>query len=78
MAKGAGVFLGTVFNINSMKPKSVRARINELEISQAVEFPLERYDYIVSCRTRLQTTTGKRFSSRTDKTRGVVVIFRKS
>ena len=61
----------------AVNPKSVRARINGLEIGQAVEFPLERYDYVVSCRTRLQTTTGKRFSSRTDKARGVVIITRK-
>lgn len=61
----------------AVNPKSVRARINGLEIGQAVEFPLERYDYVVSCRTRLQTTTGKRFSSRTDKGDGVVIITRK-
>ena len=61
----------------AVNPKSVRARINGLEIGQAVEFPLERYDYVVSCRTRLQTTTGKRFSSRTNKCDGVVIITRK-
>lgn len=58
------------------KEKSVRARINELEVGQAAEFPLVRYDYVVSCRTRLQTTTGKQFTSRIDKDRDVVVITR--
>lgn len=58
------------------KTKSVRAKINDLEIGQSVKFPAERYDYIVSCRTRLQITTGKKFSSRLDTTRGQVIITR--
>lgn len=61
----------------AVNPKSVRARINGLEVGANIEFGLDRYDYVVSCRTRLQTTTGKRFSSRTDKVRGVVIITRK-
>lgn len=56
--------------------KSVRAQINELEINASVDFPLERYDYIVSCRTRLQTTTVKTFSSKIDKDAQVVTITR--
>lgn len=58
------------------KEKSVRAQINDLEVGQAAEFPLSRYDYIVSCRTRLQTTTGKQFTSKIDKDRGTVGITR--
>jgi len=46
--------------------KSVRAEINELEIGASVAFPIARYDYVVSCRTRLQQTTGKQFSSKID------------
>ena len=58
------------------KEKSVRAQMNDLEVGASVEFPLGRYDYIVSCRTRLQTTTKKQFSSKIDKERGVVSITR--
>lgn len=61
----------------AVNPKSVRGQINGLEVGARIEFDLARYDYVVSCRTRLQTTTGKRFSSRTDKERGVVIITRK-
>ena len=51
-----------------MKTKeiSVRAQINDLEVGDAVGFPISRLDYILSCRTRLQNTTGKKFSSRID------------
>lgn len=48
------------------KEKSVRAQINELEVGDAVGFPVTRLDYVLSCRTRLQQTTGKKFSSRVD------------
>lgn len=58
------------------KEKSVRAQINDLEIGASVDFPLARYDYVVSCRTRLQTTTVKQFASKIDKERGVVSITR--
>lgn len=58
------------------KEKSVRAQINGLTVGTEVRFPLERYDYVVSCRTRLQMTTGKRFSSRIDNEAGEVVITR--
>ena len=56
--------------------KSVRAQINDLEVGASVAFPLERYDYVVSCRTRLQITTGKSFTSRMDSDNKVVVITR--
>jgi hypothetical protein len=55
---------------------NVRERINSLDIGASTYFPLARYDYIVSCRTRLQTTTPKRFSSEIDRERGVVKIIR--
>lgn len=58
------------------KTISVRAQINGLSVGTEVRFPLERYDYVVSCRTRLQMTTGKRFSSRIDNEAGEVVITR--
>lgn len=58
------------------KEKSVRAQINGLQIGAEARFPLGRYDYVVSCRTRLQMTTGKRFSSRIDNEAGEVVITR--
>lgn len=60
-----------------MGSKNVRATINALEVGQSAEFPLRDYDYVLSCRTRLQTSTGRKFSSRKDKARNVVVIKRK-
>ena len=50
--------------------------MNELEIGGAADFPLARYDYVVSCRTRLQTTTNKTFTSKIDNERDVVTITR--
>lgn len=38
------------------KAPSIRARILALEIGASDSFPVSQYDYIVSCRTRLQTT----------------------
>jgi|GEM_PF-5318909 hypothetical protein len=55
---------------------NVRESINDLDVGASTSFPLERYDYIVSCRTRLQTTTQKRFSSEIDRDNGVVKIIR--
>lgn len=58
------------------KEKSVRAQINELQIGGAADFPLTRYDYVVSCRTRLQMTTDKRFTSEIKRETSVVTITR--
>lgn len=58
------------------KTKSVRAQINDLEVGGWVDLPLANYDYVVSCRTRLQTTTKKQFSSKIMKDDGVVRITR--
>lgn len=58
------------------KEKSVRAQINELDYFEEARFPLSRYDYVVSCRTRLQTTTGKRFTSKIDYEANEVIITR--
>lgn len=54
------------------KERNVRAQINGLKIGEAARFPLARYDYVLSCRTRLQKTTGKRFSSKTDDAEVVI------
>ena len=62
--------------INEFPDVNVRETINELEVGSSTSFPLGRYDYIVSCRTRLQTTTQKRFSSEIDREKGVVKIIR--
>lgn len=58
------------------KQKSARAQINDLEVDQRVDFPLERYDYIVNCKTRLQFGTEKVFTSRIDRAAGIVEIKR--
>lgn len=54
---------------------NVRKQINALACGEDAEFDIERYDYILSCRTRLQQSTGKRFSSHT-QTVGKVTITR--
>lgn len=55
---------------------NVRKDMLALEVGQSADFPIERYDYVLSCRTRLQTTTGvRRFSSSTEKV-GFVTITR--
>lgn len=55
---------------------NVRKEMNALKVGEAADFPIERYDYVLSCRTRLQTISGvKRFSSSTEKA-GFVTITR--
>lgn len=56
---------------------NVRAEINALEIGHVATFPLEQYEYVLSCRTKLQTSTGKKFTSRKLSNRGLVAIKRK-
>lgn len=75
-AKRRGAALINFCNMAHTKEKSVRAQINGLAIGAEARFPLARYDYVVSCRTRLQMTTGKRFSSSIDNEAGEVVITR--
>ena len=58
------------------KETSVRALIKNLAPGEAVAFPISRLDYVLSCRTRLQTTEGKKFSSKTDTDAAVVTITR--
>lgn len=59
-----------------MADSNVRETINDLKVGTSTTFPLRRYDYIVSCRTRLQTMTNKKFSSEIDREKGVVKITR--
>lgn len=47
--------------------------MNELAIGAEIEFPLHRYEYVCSCRTRLQISTGKQFTTKKEKT-GITVI----
>lgn len=55
---------------------NVRKEMNALEVGQSYDFPIARYDYVLSCRGRIQTTTQqKRFSSSTEKA-GFVTITR--
>lgn len=60
-----------------MDNDNVRAEINALEIGEAANFPLERLDYVLSCRNRLQAVTGKKFSSKRNKSLNIVTITRK-
>jgi len=41
----------------------VRAQMNAMTIGEKLSWPMERYDYVVNCRTRLQMASDKRFTS---------------
>jgi len=58
------------------KTKSVRSQINGLEVGSSVDFPLGRYDYVVSCRSRLCLASKKVLYSKIDVERDVVTITR--
>lgn len=62
-------------NMNK-KTISIRSRINELEIGSTANFPLARYNYIVSCKYRLSLDTGKNFSSTINRKKDVVSVTR--
>ena len=77
------LFFCIVHSIIHQKPvymetqvKSVRAIINSLAVGDSENFPLDRYEYVVSCRTRLSTTTVKQFTSKIDREAQVVIITR--
>lgn len=56
--------------------KPVRAQMKAMKIGAKLSWPMERYDYIVNCRTRLQMSTLMRFSSTTKEVDGQVTIER--
>lgn len=56
--------------------ENIRAEINALEVDENVSFPIERIEYVLSCRNRLQSATGKKFTSKRNKEEGIVVITR--
>ena len=58
-----------------MEQINVRKVMNDLKIGESADFPIERYDYVLSCRNRLQKSEGKRLSSSTEKA-GFVTITR--
>ena len=55
---------------------SVRAQIKNLQVGMSADFPLERYDYVVNCRTRLQFGTDLKYTSSIDRDNNVVTITR--
>lgn len=55
---------------------SVRAQIKNLKVGMSADFPLERYDYVVNCRTRLQFGTELKYTSTIDREQNVVTITR--
>lgn len=61
-----------------MEQTNIRATIDALEVEQSATFPIARLEYVLSCRTRLQAVTGKKFASKRDKGLGTVVITRKT
>lgn len=54
----------------------VRALMNAMAIGETLSWPMERYDYVVNCRTRLQMASVKRFTSTTKAIDGQVTIER--
>lgn len=55
---------------------SLRRQIIDMEVGDTVPFPLDRYDYVVSCRQRIATNLGRTITSSTDKVAGVVRLTR--
>ena len=54
------------FNIMETETKqNVRGEIDALEIGADADFPIGRYEYVLSCRTKLSKATGKTFKSGT-------------
>lgn len=52
--------------------QNVRGELNALEIGATARFPIERYEYVLACRTKLSKTTGKKFSSTTNATHVII------
>ena len=50
--------------------------MNAMQIGETLSWPMERYDYVVNCRTRLQMAGVKRFTSTTKTIDGQVTIER--
>lgn len=57
-----------------MAEQNVRQEILCLEVGEWARFPLFRYDYVLSCRTRLAKKLNRVYSSSTEN--GEVVITR--
>lgn len=55
---------------------SLRATILALIPAQSAEFPLERYEYIMSCYQRVQHKTGRKYATKIDREKGVVNVTR--
>ena len=55
-----------------MENTNIRGQMNDLVVGAEIEFPLHRYEYVCSCRTRLQISTGKQFTTKKEKT-GITV-----
>lgn len=45
--------------------QNVRAEIIALEVGDKADFPILRYEYVLSCRTKLAKALGRTFDSRT-------------
>lgn len=55
-----------------MAKQNVRGELNALKIGEWANFPLDRYEYTLSCRTKLQGSTNKIFTSLKQKEVGRV------
>lgn len=59
-----------------MAKQNVRGELNALEIGDWANFPLDRYEYALSCRNKLQGSTEKKFKSLKQKDVGRVYFQR--
>lgn len=50
---------------------NIRGDLNALNVGEWASFPIEHYEYSLSCRTKLQST-GKKFKSQKQTTAGLV------
>lgn len=65
--------------METQQTQNVRAEINALEVGDVAMFPIARYEYVLSCRTKLAKATGRAFKSTSvslDKTKDSVFIKR--
>lgn len=61
-----------------MASENVRAAIISLGVGEKVTFPMHRYEYVLSCRNKLQTIYGRKFASKKLSETNQIAIIRKS
>lgn len=50
----------------SDKKRNIRKEIRELDLGGSAKFPTDRRDYVLSVRSQLQLSNGRKYSSKTE------------